>query len=131
LQDLRERDNIARNSVLPSSGALIRRRLLHEDVLGTGGSSRHRSGGTAAVGDRQRHLLHPPKGSGASSVPPDRVCNGARSPRLTDSAPKWVCASRWNLRYPGAGSHGCSRIRNSDILRLARFMPIGNPVIVR
>jgi lipoprotein-anchoring transpeptidase ErfK/SrfK len=29
---------------------------------------------------------------------------------------------------PGRVSHGCVRMRNADILRLARLMPIGTPV---
>jgi hypothetical protein len=32
---------------------------------------------------------------------------------------------------PGDPSHGCIRIRNSDIERLYRLMPIGTPVIIR
>ncbi len=32
---------------------------------------------------------------------------------------------------PGAVSHGCIRLRNQDILRLARLMPIGTPVTIR
>ncbi len=32
---------------------------------------------------------------------------------------------------PGAISHGCIRMRNADILRLAALMPVGTPVIVR
>jgi lipoprotein-anchoring transpeptidase ErfK/SrfK len=28
-------------------------------------------------------------------------------------------------------SHGCIRLRNSDILRLARLMPVGTPVTIR
>jgi hypothetical protein len=32
---------------------------------------------------------------------------------------------------PGAISHGCIRMRNPDIVRLARLMPVGTPVIVR
>lgn len=31
---------------------------------------------------------------------------------------------------PGAVSHGCIRLKNGDILRLARLMPIGTPVTV-
>jgi lipoprotein-anchoring transpeptidase ErfK/SrfK len=30
-----------------------------------------------------------------------------------------------------AVSHGCIRLRNEDILRLKRLMPIGTPVTVR
>ena len=32
---------------------------------------------------------------------------------------------------PGRVSHGCIRMRNADILRLARLMPIGTPVSIR
>jgi L,D-transpeptidase catalytic domain len=32
---------------------------------------------------------------------------------------------------PGRVSHGCIRMRNADILRLAGLMPVGTPVIIR
>jgi len=32
---------------------------------------------------------------------------------------------------PGRPSHGCVRLRNADIVRLARLMPIGTPVLIR
>ena len=32
---------------------------------------------------------------------------------------------------PGAVSHGCVRLRNPEMLRLARLMPVGTPVIIR
>ena len=32
---------------------------------------------------------------------------------------------------PGRVSHGCIRVRNADIRRLARLMPIGTPVLIR
>jgi hypothetical protein len=32
---------------------------------------------------------------------------------------------------PGAISHGCIRLRNADILRLSRLMPVGTPVTIR
>jgi lipoprotein-anchoring transpeptidase ErfK/SrfK len=31
---------------------------------------------------------------------------------------------------PGAVSHGCIRLRNADILRLAKLMPVGTPLFV-
>jgi lipoprotein-anchoring transpeptidase ErfK/SrfK len=31
---------------------------------------------------------------------------------------------------PGRVSHGCIRLRNGDILRLARHMPVGTPVSI-
>jgi lipoprotein-anchoring transpeptidase ErfK/SrfK len=58
----------------------------------------------------------------------------ARSPTLTD----WPAGGYVGIHgtddpaaIPGAISHGCIRMRNFDILRLARLMPIGTPVIVR
>jgi lipoprotein-anchoring transpeptidase ErfK/SrfK len=32
---------------------------------------------------------------------------------------------------PGRPSHGCVRLRNGDVKRLARLMPVGTPVRVR
>jgi L,D-transpeptidase catalytic domain len=32
---------------------------------------------------------------------------------------------------PGRVSHGCIRLRNADLLRLARLMPVGTPVTIR
>jgi lipoprotein-anchoring transpeptidase ErfK/SrfK len=32
---------------------------------------------------------------------------------------------------PGRVSHGCIRLRNADVLRLAALMPLGTPVLVR
>jgi hypothetical protein len=32
---------------------------------------------------------------------------------------------------PGHVSHGCIRLRNADILRLSRLMPVGTPVTIR
>jgi hypothetical protein len=32
---------------------------------------------------------------------------------------------------PGRVSHGCIRLRNPDMLRLARRMPVGTPIVVR
>lgn len=32
---------------------------------------------------------------------------------------------------PGAISHGCIRMRDADILRLAALMPVGTPIIIR
>ncbi len=34
-------------------------------------------------------------------------------------------------RIPGAVSHGCIRLRNEDLLRLARLLPVGTPVTIR
>jgi len=32
---------------------------------------------------------------------------------------------------PGRRSHGCVRLRNADVLRLGRLMPLGTPVLIR
>jgi lipoprotein-anchoring transpeptidase ErfK/SrfK len=58
----------------------------------------------------------------------------ARSPTLTD----WPAGgfvgihgtSRPDL-VPGAVSHGCIRMRNADIVRLARLLRIGSPLTIR
>ncbi len=58
----------------------------------------------------------------------------ARSPTLTD----WPAGGYVGIHgtdrpdlIPGAISHGCIRMRNSDILVLSRIMPVGTPVIIR
>jgi lipoprotein-anchoring transpeptidase ErfK/SrfK len=57
----------------------------------------------------------------------------ARSPTVTD----WPAGGYVGIHgtdrpdlLPGRVSHGCIRLRNADILRLARRMPIGTPVTV-
>ena len=58
----------------------------------------------------------------------------ARSPTLTDwPAGGFVGIHGTNEpeRIPGRVSHGCIRMRNADILRLAELMPIGTPVTIR
>ena len=58
----------------------------------------------------------------------------ARSPVLTD----WpgggfigIHGTNQPQLIPGRPSHGCIRMRNADILRLARRMPVGTPVSIR
>jgi hypothetical protein len=58
----------------------------------------------------------------------------ARSPVLTD----WpgggfigIHGTNEPQLIPGRISHGCIRLRNGDILRLARLMPVGTRVVVR
>jgi lipoprotein-anchoring transpeptidase ErfK/SrfK len=58
----------------------------------------------------------------------------ARSARLTD----WPAGGFVGIHgtdhpelLPGRVSHGCIRMRNADILRLARLMPVGTPVTIR
>lgn len=58
----------------------------------------------------------------------------ARSPTLTD----WPGGGYVGIHgtnqpglIPGAISHGCIRMRNADILRLAALMPVGTPITVQ
>jgi lipoprotein-anchoring transpeptidase ErfK/SrfK len=58
----------------------------------------------------------------------------ARSPSATD----WPAGGFVGIHgtdhpelVPGRVSHGCIRLRNADILALARRMPVGTPVIIR
>jgi lipoprotein-anchoring transpeptidase ErfK/SrfK len=58
----------------------------------------------------------------------------ARSPTLTDWPGGGFVGIHGTNRpelLPGRVSHGCIRMRNRDILRLARLMPVGTPVTVR
>jgi len=57
-----------------------------------------------------------------------------RSPYLTD----WpdggfvgIHGTNQPELLPGRVSHGCIRLRNDDILRLARLMPVGTPLTIR
>ncbi len=57
----------------------------------------------------------------------------ARSPILTDWPGGGVVGIHGTDRpelIPGRISHGCIRMRNVDILRLARLMPLGTPVTI-
>ena len=58
----------------------------------------------------------------------------ARSPTLTD----WPAGGFIGIHgtdrpelIPGEVSHGCIRVRNRDIVRLARLMPVGTPLTVK
>jgi lipoprotein-anchoring transpeptidase ErfK/SrfK len=57
----------------------------------------------------------------------------ARSPTITD----WPAGGYVGIHgtdrpdlLPGRVSHGCIRLRNADILRLARMMPVGTPLTI-
>jgi lipoprotein-anchoring transpeptidase ErfK/SrfK len=101
-----------------------------------------------------RRLLEAPIGVGTSGTPTPRgrfyvrnrltryrsptygpVAFGtsARSPTLTD----WPAGGYVGIHgtdrpdlLPGRVSHGCIRLRNDDILALARQMPVGTPVVI-
>lgn len=58
----------------------------------------------------------------------------ARSPTVTDWPGGGFIGIHGTNRpdlLPGRVSHGCIRLRNADLLRLARLMPLGTPVAVR
>jgi hypothetical protein len=105
--------------------------------------------------DRGRVVLRAPVGVGQSRWPTPRgtflvrnrlvryaspqygpVAFGtsARSPTLTD----WPAGGFVGIHgtdrpdlIPGSVSHGCVRLRNPDMLRLARLMPVGTPAEIR
>jgi lipoprotein-anchoring transpeptidase ErfK/SrfK len=54
----------------------------------------------------------------------------ARSPVLTDWPGSGFIGTNRPELLPGRVSHGCIRLRNSDILALARLMPVGTPVTI-
>jgi lipoprotein-anchoring transpeptidase ErfK/SrfK len=65
---------------------------------------------------------------------PVALGTSARSARLTDWPGGGFIGIHGTDRpelIPGRVSHGCIRMRNADIQRLARMMPIGTPIIIR
>jgi hypothetical protein len=64
---------------------------------------------------------------------PVAFATSARSPTLTD----WPAGGFVGIHgtdrpdlVPGAVSHGCIRMRNHDVVRLARLMPVGTPISI-
>jgi lipoprotein-anchoring transpeptidase ErfK/SrfK len=58
----------------------------------------------------------------------------ARSPTLTDWPGGGIVGIHGTNQpelVPGRISHGCIRLRNPDILRLARLLPLGTPISIR
>jgi hypothetical protein len=53
-----------------------------------------------------------------------------RNGKAVFTAPVGVGTSEPQL-LPGRVSHGCIRMRNPDILRLAELMPVGTPLTIR
>jgi hypothetical protein len=110
---------------------------------------------TATLFDGGREVFHAAIGVGTSAFPTPRghffvrsmlrgyaspfygpiaFGTSARSSALTD----WpdggfigIHGTSSPERLPGRVSHGCIRMRNADILRLARLMPVGTPVTIR
>jgi hypothetical protein len=102
-------------------------RAVFQAPVGVGTAAAPTPAGEFYIRDRVDSLASPFYG-------PIAFGTSARSPVLTDwpgggfvgihgtNAPELI---------PGRVSHGCIRLRNSDILELARLMPVGTPVTVR
>jgi hypothetical protein len=83
--------------------------------------------GTFLVRNRLEHYVSPAYG-------PVAFGTSARSAVLTDWPDGGFVGIHGTDRpelVPGRISHGCVRLRNPDILRLARLMPVGTPVEFR
>jgi lipoprotein-anchoring transpeptidase ErfK/SrfK len=72
-------------------------------------------------------------GGAGSAYGPVAFITSATSPTLTD----WpgggivgVHGTNTPNLIPGRISHGCVRLRNADILKLARLMPVGTPLTI-
>jgi lipoprotein-anchoring transpeptidase ErfK/SrfK len=73
-------------------------------------------------------------GFGNAFYGPVAFGTSARSPVLTDWPAGGFIGIHGTNRpeiLPGRVSHGCIRLRNADILALARLMPVGTPVTIR
>ena len=114
-----------------------------------------RAGFTLALRRAGRVVFRAPVGVGTASTPTpagsfyilDRLVRfrspmygpvafgtSGRSPQLTDWPGGGVVGIHGTDQpglIPGRVSHGCIRLRNADILRLARMLPIGTPVEIR
>ena len=110
---------------------------------------------TATLYRAGRPVLEMPAGVGAAATPtphgefyvrnrltryrsptygPVAFGTSARSPDVTD----WPAGGFVGIHgtdrpdlVPGRVSHGCIRLRNADVLALARLMPVGTPVTIR
>jgi hypothetical protein len=73
-------------------------------------------------------------GQSGSFYGPVAFGTSARSGKLTDwpgGAIVGIHGTSLPNLIPGRISHGCIRLRNPDILRLARLMPVGTPLTIR
>jgi hypothetical protein len=110
---------------------------------------------TATLYHDGRAIFHAPVGIGTDSAPtpsgefyirdkltafanpfygPVAFGTSARSAVLTDWPDGGVVGIHGTNEpglIPGRISHGCIRLRNSDILRLSRLMPVGTPLTIR
>jgi lipoprotein-anchoring transpeptidase ErfK/SrfK len=106
---------------------LVRRgRAVLRAPIGVGAAATPTPRGRFYVRDRLTRYRSPTYG-------PVAFGTSARSPTLTD----WPAGGFVGIHgtdrpdlVPGRVSHGCIRLRNADILLLARRMPVGTPVVV-
>ena len=92
-----------------------------------------RRAGRADAARRVRHP-QPPHPLRSAFYGPIALGTSARSATLTD----WPGGGYIGIHgtnepdlIPGAVSHGCIRLRNADMLRLARFVPVGSSLTIR
>jgi len=107
---------------------LLRRgRVVLRAPVGVGTARWPTPRGTFLIRNRLQRYASPQYG-------PVAFGTSARSPTLTD----WPAGGFIGIHgtdtpdlVPGRVSHGCVRLRNPDILRLAGLMPVGTPVEIR
>jgi L,D-transpeptidase catalytic domain len=106
---------------------LARGRVVLSAPAGVGEPSWPTPRGTFLVRNRLEGFVNPAYG-------PVAFGTSARSPTLTDWPAGGFVGIHGTNRpdlIPGRVSHGCVRLRNPDMLRLARLMPVGTPIEIR
>jgi lipoprotein-anchoring transpeptidase ErfK/SrfK len=108
--------------------ALMRRgRVVMRAPVGIGRDRWPTPRGTFLIRNRLTRYASPAYG-------PVAFGTSARSPTLTDWPAGGFIGIHGTNRpdlLPGKVSHGCVRLRNTEILRLAQLMPVGTPVEIR
>jgi hypothetical protein len=102
-------------------------RIVFRSRIGVGAPGTPTPAGAFYVLDRLSRFRDPAYG-------PIAFGTSGRSPELTDWPGGGVVGLHGTDRpglIPGDVSHGCIRLRNEDILRLAPLLPIGTPVEIR
>jgi lipoprotein-anchoring transpeptidase ErfK/SrfK len=102
-------------------------RVVFTSPIGVGADSSPTPGGEFLVRSQLTRYANPSYG-------PVAFGTTARSETLTD----WPGGGFVGIHgtdepqlIPGRVSHGCVRMRNADIMRLARLMPVGTPLTIR
>lgn len=96
--------------------------------IGIGAASTPTPHGSFYVIDRLEHLAY------GGEYGPIAFGTSAKSPVLTDwpgGGVVGIHGTNAPQLVPGRPSHGCIRLRNADILELARLMPVGTPVTIQ